>query len=55
MKWTGAAMNAQQSQVAIEQLEIAHEGLTLVQSGGSSISAIVAVGAALNVNVNLTF
>jgi len=62
VKWTGAAMNAQQSQIAIEQLEIAHEGLTLVQSGGPAISAIaavgtvgVAIGAALSVNVNVTF
>ena len=56
-KWTGATMNAQQSQIAIEQLEIAHEGLTLVQSGSSAVSAIASIGAALgaSVNVNLTF
>jgi 2-phospho-L-lactate transferase/gluconeogenesis factor (CofD/UPF0052 family) len=33
-------MNAQQSQVAIEQVEIAHEGLTLVQ-GGTGLSAFI--------------
>jgi phage tail-like protein len=57
-KWTGAAMNAQQSQIAIEQLEIAHEGLTLVQSGGGSlVSAITSISAAVgaSANANLTF
>jgi len=34
LKWTGPAMNAAQSQVAIESVEIAHEGLSLVRSGG---------------------
>lgn len=29
MKWSGPALNAQQSNVAIESLEIAHEGLDL--------------------------
>jgi phage tail-like protein len=46
LKWTGATMNAQQSQVAIEQLEIAHEGLTMV-TGGSAGLAIVGAAAAL--------
>jgi phage tail-like protein len=41
VKWTGATLNAQQSAVAIEQLEIAHEGLTLIQ-GGNSLSAAIA-------------
>jgi phage tail-like protein len=40
VRWTGPAMNAQQSQVAIEQVEIAHEGLTLVQ-GGTGLSAFI--------------
>ena len=39
-------MNAQQSQIAIEQLEIAHEGLTMV-TGGSLGLAIVGAAAAL--------
>ena len=29
MKWVGPSLNATQSAVAIESLEIAHEGLTL--------------------------
>ncbi len=29
IKWTGPAMNAGQSEVAVEELEIAHEGLKL--------------------------
>ena len=41
VRWTGATMNAQQSQIAIERLEIAHEGLTLIQGGSSLASAIV--------------
>jgi phage tail-like protein len=55
MKWSGVTMNAQQSQVVIEQMEIAHEGLTLVQSGSPLVSAVAAIGAAVGVNVNLTF
>jgi phage tail-like protein len=47
VKWTGAAMNAQQSQVAIEHLEIAHEGLTLTSNLGSIGAAIVGVANAL--------
>jgi phage tail-like protein len=46
LKWTGGTMNAQQSQVAIEQLEIAHEGLTMV-TGGSAGLAVVGAAAAL--------
>jgi phage tail-like protein len=44
MKWTGATMNAAQSQVAIEQIDIAHEGLYLIQGAsalGSALSAII--------------
>lgn len=33
VKWTGPAMNAMQSQVAIEELELAHEGLQLISLG----------------------
>jgi phage tail-like protein len=46
VKWTGATMNAQQSQIAIEQLDIAHEGLTRV-TGGSLGLAIVGAAAAI--------
>ncbi len=46
LKWTGASMNAQQSQIAIETLEIAHEGLTLV-TGGSLGIALVGAAAAI--------
>lgn len=34
LKWTGPSLNATQSQVAFESIEIAHEGLRLVRSGG---------------------
>lgn len=46
LKWTGATMNAQQSQIAIETLEICHEGLTLV-TGGSLGLALVGAAAAI--------
>jgi phage tail-like protein len=35
IKWVGPSMNAGQSQVAIEELEIGHEGLKLMPPGGS--------------------
>jgi phage tail-like protein len=34
LKWSGPSLNAGQSQVAFESIEIAHEGLRLVRSGG---------------------
>jgi len=40
VKWTGPMMNAQQSQIAIEQIEIAHEGLYVIQGGGVIGTAI---------------
>lgn len=54
VKWTGATMNASTSQVAIEQLEIAHEGLTLVQSGGPFVSVLNAIAGAVSVNVDIS-
>ncbi len=33
-KWTGPALSAKSSEVAIESLEICHEGIELVSSGG---------------------
>ncbi|HLJ46312.1 MAG TPA: phage tail protein [Bryobacteraceae bacterium] len=33
VKWTGPAMNAGQNQLAIEELEIAHEGLQMASLG----------------------
>jgi phage tail-like protein len=40
VKWTGPSLNALQSQVAIEELEIAHEGLQ-VHTPGSVIGGLV--------------
>ncbi len=34
IKWRGPVLNAAQSQVALEELEIAHEGLQLIPAGG---------------------
>lgn len=46
LRWTGPSLNAGQSQVAVESIEIAHEGLRLVRSGGVLGEAISgAVGA----------
>jgi phage tail-like protein len=39
-KYTGPAMNASQNNVAIEVLEIAHEGLTQLPSVGLGIAAV---------------
>ena len=33
VKWTGPTFNAMQSQMAVQELEIAHEGLTLAPAG----------------------
>lgn len=41
VSWSGPAMNAMQSQVAVEKIEIAHEGLT--QTGAGSASLVDAV------------
>jgi phage tail-like protein len=37
VKWAGPSMNAAQSQIAIEELEIAHEGLEVVSTGGAGV------------------
>jgi phage tail-like protein len=37
VKWTGPSLNATQSQVAVEELEIAHEGLSLQSTNPVSI------------------
>ncbi|MCU1219998.1 MAG: hypothetical protein JWM08_1247 [Candidatus Angelobacter sp.] len=34
VKWLGPSLNASSGQVAIEELEIGHEGIKLMQSGG---------------------
>lgn len=43
LRWNGPTLNAGQSQVAIESIEIAHEGLRLVRSGGVLGQAIASV------------
>ena len=46
LKWTGPSLHASQNQDAIESIEIAHEGLRLVRSGGALGEALgAAVGA----------
>lgn len=47
VKWTGPAMNAAQSQVAIEELEIAHEGIKVIK-GGAIGQIADAVGGVIN-------
>ena len=52
VKWTGPALNAGQSEVAVEELEIAHEGLKLIESQtlmgiGELASSVAAVGGAI--------
>lgn len=43
VKWTGPSFNATQSQVAFEEIEIAHEGLTAWSLGGP-ISTALGIG-----------
>jgi phage tail-like protein len=43
VKWSGPAFNASQSAVAIETLEIAHEGLELISPGVAAAKAAAAV------------
>lgn len=43
VKWAGPSFNASQSQVAFEEVEIAHEGLTTWSLGGS-ISTLLGIG-----------
>jgi phage tail-like protein len=43
VKWTGPTFNAVQSQVAFEEIEIAHEGLTTWSLGGA-ISTALGIG-----------
>jgi len=45
VKWSGPAFNASQSAVAIETLEIAHEGLKLLSPGVAKAKATAAVRA----------
>jgi phage tail-like protein len=40
VKWTGPAMNATQGQVAVEELEIAHEGVKLSSPAAALANAI---------------
>ena len=51
-KWTGPSFNAGQSQVAFEEIEIAHEGITVSSLGGASSGAISG-GASVSVSVSL--
>jgi len=41
VKWSGPALNAGSSALAIERLEIAHEKLTLTMSPGKALDAVV--------------
>lgn len=46
LKWTGPALNAGQSAVAVESIEIAHEGLELVSPGSIAAEVGGAIAAA---------
>jgi phage tail-like protein len=55
VKWTGPQLNAAQSSVAIESLEIAHEGLQLMTAlpDPMDLAASVELGAALDIGGGL--
>ena len=42
VRWAGPAMNAMQAQVAVEEIEIAHEGLRQTGAGSGSLADTVA-------------
>jgi phage tail-like protein len=46
VKWTGPSFNASQSSVAIEGVEIAHEGLELISPGAVAAQVGIAIAAA---------
>jgi phage tail-like protein len=53
VKWMGPSFNAGQSQVAFEEIEIAHEGLSLSpMGGGASASGTVSVSISGGVSVS---
>jgi phage tail-like protein len=37
VRWVGPALNAQSSQIAVEEIEIAHEGIRQTGAGGGSV------------------
>ena len=47
VRWQGPSLNAQRSEVAIETIEIAHEGLSQVPGVGLGIAAVDSVVAAV--------
>jgi phage tail-like protein len=54
VKWTGPTFNATQSQVAFEEIEIAHEGITISSLGGGSASAGISIGTGASVSVSVS-
>ncbi len=53
LKYSGPSLNATQNSVAIESIEIAHEGLWQVPFAGAASAAAGAVAGALNLGVGL--
>jgi phage tail-like protein len=41
VKWTGPQMNAGQAQVAIEEIEVVHEGLVMIPGGPPLIATLI--------------
>jgi phage tail-like protein len=53
IKWTGPSFNAGQSQVAFEEIEIAHEGIT-ISSLSSTPAPSVAISASAGISVSVS-
>jgi phage tail-like protein len=51
IKWTGPSFNAKSSEVAIESLEIVHEGITLTSPASLASAAIGAVSASVGISL----
>jgi phage tail-like protein len=57
VKYTGPSMNAMQSNVAIETIEIGHEGLwqmPLIGAAASAVSAGISVGASAGIGISVS-
>ena len=51
IRWTGPPLNAKASEVAIESIEIVHEGITVTSLGSIAIGAATAAAAAVGVSL----
>jgi phage tail-like protein len=51
VRWAGPSFNATQSQVAFEEIEIAHEGLSVLSLGGGVSTSLGSAGISVSVSI----